>query len=1573
MASPQRVHCLNLKDDGSPNIGGTYICLPPPTTPAYHLRFSIQGTSSVCQRGSLWSNIPGIGETFQRDQFREFKLDPDFNRNIEIDFTITQPGSFSYYITYSPLPLFSLGPTEASKPARTPEYYIDVTPALTLRGNPLPLDSLSIISCLSKFMGQYPSDWQSHLGGISARGYNCVHFAPLMKRGESNSPYSMYDQLEFDPECFPHGEADIADLVKTMHDDNGLLTLCDIVWNHTANNSQWLEEHPEAGYNVVTAPHLESALELDNALLDYSKSLRSLGMPTELQTVDDLLSVMEGVKTYCISGIKLWEYYVLNRDRDADAVVNAWVSGKASISKSITSRPGYSQPELLKDQSLKCKADWLIDNCLEGSDRMGERFRRRINPQAGAFFLNALKGRYENGKSEAAAKEELLQVTDDVKLMVDEVNLQFYKEYDTDCAEIMEQLFNRTKYTRLDDHGPKLGPITRQNPLIEAYFTRLPLNETTKKHDLKSLALVNNGWIWAADALRDHAGPKSRAYLRREVIVWGDCVKLRYGSGPEDNPYLWDRMARYTRLMAKHFHAFRIDNCHSTPIHLASYMLDEARKVRENIAVFAELFSGSEQMDSLFVQRLNLNGLIREAMQAWSTQEMSRLVHRHNARPIGSFDVDDIVTNDRSNGLQNGTTSKRETVRTVRASTVHALFMDCTHDNEPPAEKRDARDTLPNAALVAMCACSTGSVMGYDEIYPALLNLVSETRLYGSPYSTKDAIANIKNVTDGIGACKAIFNTIHTLMGTEGYNESFIHHDQEYITVHRVKPQTREGYFLIAHTAYPGSSTNNGNLDPVRLPGTEAEIVGAWVLEVDSSAETRRTTQADTKVLRGLPSSVTEISDVKLEKDGYDCLIHLPPKFPPGSVALFKTKMPAASRALIVADVGPQTNLESYMTSDAAQAFGSLSLCELNVALYRCDAEERDLSDRSDGTYQIPEAGTLVYAGLQGWWSVLGPVVRDNNLGHPVCQHLREGDWAMDYIVSRFEKLSNQSGLQGLVSVAAWLKSRFAAIKELPMFLHPRYFAMVIRTAYHASIDRNISLLSRNIGDAQQFVKDLSLVSTQMTGLVNSASLWPNKAVPSMAAGLPHFACDWARCWGRDIFISMRGLYLSTGRFDDAKEHILAFASVVNHGMIPNLLSGGRLPRYNSRDSVWFFLQGIQDYCTLAPEGLGLLEVEVPRRFLPYDDTWFSHDDPRAYSTRSTVREVVQEIMQRHASGLHFREYNAGPDLDSQMTDAGFNIDIQVDWTNGMLFGGNQHNCGTWMDKMGESERAGSKGVPGTPRDGAAVEITGLLFSTLAWLTQLPAAKKLATNGVEKPDGSTVTWSEWAKLIKDNFERCYYVPSNESEDQGHDVEPELINRRGIYKDLYRSGKPYEDYQLRPNFPIAMVVAPDLFSVSHAISALHAGDQYLRGPLGMATLDPGDLNYRPYYVNSEDSDDFATSKGRNYHQGPEWVWPLGFFLRALLIFGLAEVDQVAAKENWSDERRREKHTEVFQQVHQRLKGCRAAIRDDGNWWKGLTELTQKGGELCPDSSPTQAWSAGCLLDLFQEARELGIDS
>lgn len=138
-----------------------------------------------------------------------------------------------------------------------------------------------------------------------------------------------------------------------------------------------------------------------------------------------------------------------------------------------------------------------------------------------------------------------------------------------------------------------------------------------------------------------------------------------------------------------------------------------------------------------------------------------------------------------------------------------------------------------------------------------------------------------------------------------------------------------------------------------------------------------------------------------------------------------------------------------------------------------------------------------------------------------------------------------------------------------------------------------------------------------------------------------------------------------------------------------------------------------------------------------------------------------------------------------------------LDRKTGFIFGGNIYNCGTWMDKMGESSTAGNRGVPSTPRDGADIEIIGLLKSTVSWLDEMNKSSKYSFNGV-KIDEEFFTYKEWSSAIKKNFEHHFYIPIDEKDDKLYNVDPKLIKQRGFYKDTLNSEKSENDYQLRPN-------------------------------------------------------------------------------------------------------------------------------------------------------------------------------
>ncbi|XP_031731854.1 glycogen debranching enzyme-like [Anarrhichthys ocellatus] len=211
----------------------------------------------------------------------------------------------------------------------------------------------------------------------------------------------------------------------------------------------------------------------------------------------------------------------------------------------------------------------------------------------------------------------------------------------------------------------------------------------------------------------------------------------------------------------------------------------------------------------------------------------------------------------------------------------------------------------------------------------------------------------------------------------------------------------------------------------------------------------------------------------------------------------------------------------------------------------------------------------------------------------------------------------------------------------------------------------------------------------------------------------------------------------------------------------------------------------------------------------------------------------------------------------------------------------------------------------------------------------------------------SVSYMEWDLKIQENFEKKFYIshdPQNPEEKQ-----PKFVHKRGIYKDSFGASSPWCDYQLRTNFLIAMMVAPELFTVEKAWEVLGVAEKKLLGPLGMKTLDPDDMVYCGIYDNSLDNDNFNQAKGFNYHQGPEWLWPTGYFLRAKLYFA------------------RKMGEETYNKTIVLVKNVLShhTVHLERSPWKGLPELTNENGLHCSFSCESQASSMATILEVLYD--------
>ena len=165
----------------------------------------------------------------------------------------------------------------------------------------------------------------------------------------------------------------------------------------------------------------------------------------------------------------------------------------------------------------------------------------------------------------------------------------------------------------------------------------------------------------------------------------------------------------------------------------------------------------------------------------------------------------------------------------------------------------------------------------------------------------------------------------------------------------------------------------------------------------------------------------------------------------------------------------------------------------------------------------------------------------------------------------------------------------------------------------------------------------------------------------TIVAGYP-----WFTDWGRDTFIALRGLCLSTGRLAEAEGILLEWSGAVSEGMLPNFFpDAAKEPEFNSVDASLWYVVAVYEYF----EAMAAAGRVAPR------------------SNVAKLQEAIEAILTGYAAGTRFG--------------------IRAD-ADGLLAAGQRGVQLTWMDA-----KVGDWVV--TPRIGKPVEVQALWLNAL-WI-----------------------------------------------------------------------------------------------------------------------------------------------------------------------------------------------------------------------------------------------------------------
>ena len=326
----------------------------------------------------LYTDYPAPGTLYERGKMRELQWtfstrqptwDPD--RYVEIELEFAGPYRFTF--------------SRNSEQQEGSGFFL-VEPNLGYSPQ-----GICAQTYITKLMGPF-AEWKDRLQVGKEAGYNMFHFTPIQQLGSSRSAYSISNHLRMDSTYFEtgHTPSEVAvkfkdqtgadqtlmvdssyvrmrELVKTLSQEWGVLSMVDVVWNHTAFDTPWLIQHPEVGYNLINSPHLRPAYALDVALATFSRDIAEgkwslLGIQPEVENEGQIHNISCRLLDTVFPQARLWEYSTC----DVEVLVDEFRTAVYRLNGGSHARPEGKRLHIVQDKQYRRLASTFdIDLALE--------------------------------------------------------------------------------------------------------------------------------------------------------------------------------------------------------------------------------------------------------------------------------------------------------------------------------------------------------------------------------------------------------------------------------------------------------------------------------------------------------------------------------------------------------------------------------------------------------------------------------------------------------------------------------------------------------------------------------------------------------------------------------------------------------------------------------------------------------------------------------------------------------------------------------------------------------------------------------------------------------------------------------------------------------------------------------------------------------------------------------------------------------------------------------------------------------------------------------------------------------